>query len=159
KWTLLLLMALTWGSSFILIKRALLVFSPLEIGAFRVGMSGLLLAIIGIPALRKQNWTTIFWIALAGLFGIFLPMFLFPIAQTHVSSSLAGIISALEPIFVLAFGFLFFGVRSRFTQAIGAIIGFAGAALLLYFSEANGGESSLFFTLLMVLASACYATS
>src|SRR5690625_1962700 len=72
KWTLLLLMALTWGSSFILIKRALLVFSPLEIGAFRVGMSGLLLAIIGIPALRKQNWTTIFWIALAGLFGIFL---------------------------------------------------------------------------------------
>lgn len=159
KWFLLCVMALTWGSSFILIKKALLVFSPLQIGAFRVGLSGLLLAIIGLPAIRKMKFKTILWVAAAGFFGNFLPMFLFPIAQTRVGSSLAGIINSLEPIFVLFLGFLFFGIRSRYTQIIGAVIGFIGAAALLYFSEVNSEGSQVWYSLLMVLASASYAVS
>lgn len=159
KWFLLCIMALTWGSSFILIKKALLVFSPFEIGAFRVGLSGLLLAFIGVPAIRKMKPRTIFWVAAAGFFGNFLPMFLFPIAQTRVGSSLAGIINSLEPIFVLFLGFLFFGITSRYKQVIGAIIGFIGAATLLYFSEVNSDGNQMWYSLLMVLASASYAVS
>lgn len=159
KWVLLGLMALTWGSSFFFIKRSLLEFSPFQIGAFRVGMSGIALAVVGIPALRKMNMKTILWIAIAGLFGIFLPMFLFPIAQTRVSSSLAGMINALEPIFVLVLGVLIFGARNRWIQYLGAFIGLVGAAILLYFSESSGEENNLSFTLLMVLASACYGLS
>lgn len=159
KWFLLFIMALTWGSSFILIKKSLPAFSPYEIGAFRVGLSGLLLSFIGIPALRKMKFRDVSWIAAAGFFGNFLPMFLFPIAQTKVSSSLAGIINSLEPIFVLVLGFLIFGIRSKLVQVIGAIIGFAGAATLLFFSEMNSEESNMAFTLLMVIASASYAVS
>lgn len=159
KWFILCIMAVTWGSSFILIKRSLLEFTPFQIGAFRVGMSGLVLSFIGFPALRKMNMKTIFWVAIAGFFGIFLPMFLFPIAQTHVSSSLAGMINALEPIFVLTLGFVIFRTRSTSIQSLGALIGFGGAALLLYFSEASGAKNNLIFTLLMVLASASYAYS
>lgn len=159
RWFLLILIALTWGSSFILIKKSLTAFSPYEIGAFRVGLSGLLLSFIAVPALRKLPMRAIVWVATAGFFGNFLPMFLFPIAQTQVSSSLAGIINSLEPIFVLVLGFLIFGIRSRFTQVIGAIIGFMGAATLLFFSEMNSGESQLAYTLLMVVASASYAVS
>lgn len=159
KWFLLCIMALTWGSSFILIKKSLLVFSPFEIGAFRVGLSGLLLAYIGLPAIRKMKTKTILWVAAAGFFGNFLPMFLFPIAQTKVGSSLAGIINSLEPIFVLFLGFLLFGVRSRLMQVIGAVIGFLGAATLLYFSEVNSEGNQLWYSLLMVLASASYAVS
>lgn len=159
KWFLLIIMALTWGSSFILIKKSLLAFSPFQIGAFRVGLSGLVLAYIGLPGLLKMTWRDIFWVALTGLFGIFLPMFLFPIAQTQVSSSLAGIINSLEPIFVLVLGFLIFGARNKPVQVIGATLGFLGAGTLVYFSGGNNGDNQVGFTLLMVLASACYAIS
>lgn len=159
KWVLLFIMALTWGSSFILIKKSLPSFSPYEIGAFRVGLSGLLLSFIGIPALVKMKFRDVLWVAAAGFFGNFLPMFLFPIAQTQVSSSLAGIINSLEPIFVLVLGFLIFGIRSKFIQLVGAVIGFVGAATLLYFSERSSAQSNLIYTLLMVVASASYAAS
>lgn len=159
KWFLLVIMAITWGSSFILIKQSLLEFTPFQIGAFRVGMSGVVVSFIGIPSLLKMNLRTLFWVAAAGFFGIFLPMFLFPIAQTRVSSSLAGMINALEPIFVLLLGFLIFKNRSTAIQSLGAAIGFSGAVLLLYFSGASGEKNNLLFTLLMVLASASYALS
>lgn len=159
RWFLLIVIALTWGSSFILIKKSLLVFSPYEIGAIRVGVSGLIMAFLGIPALKRMPKNIIFWVALAGLFGNFIPMFLFPMAQTQVSSSLAGILDSLVPVFVLVLGYIFFGIRSKKTQVVGAIVGFAGAATLMYFSEVSTEGSQIGYALLVVLATACYAIS
>ncbi|MEO8773054.1 MAG: DMT family transporter [Gelidibacter sp.] len=156
RWFLITILALTWGSSFILVKKSLIAFSPYEIGAIRVAVSGLLLAVIGFPAIFKMPRKTLFWVVVAGFFGNFLPMFLFPIAQQKVSSSLAGILDALFPIFVLAFGFLFFGIKSKWTQVFGAIIGFVGAASLIFFSEANTDGSQFWYVMLIVLASASY---
>lgn len=159
RWVLLIIIALTWGSSFILIKKSLIVFTPYQIGAFRVAISGVILGFIGIPALRKMDKKTLFWVALTGFFGNFLPMFLFPIAQTRVSSSLAGILDSLVPVFVLVFGFLLFGKKSKGLQVLGAVIGFLGAAMLMYFSEAKSEESNIVYALLVVLATACYAVA
>ncbi|WP_310993714.1 DMT family transporter [Aequorivita marina] len=157
RWFLLTIIALTWGSSFILIKKSLLAFTPYQIGAFRVAVSGIILGFIGFPAIRKMTKKTLFWVALTGFFGNFVPMYLFPIAQTRVSSALAGILDSLVPVFILVLGFLLFGIKSKWTQVIGAIIGFAGAALLMYFSETTNEESKLGYALLVVLATACYA--
>lgn len=157
RWFLLFVIALTWGSSFILIKKSLLVFNPYQIGAFRVAVSGLILGYIGFPSLRKMDSKTLFWVVLTGFFGNFFPMYLFPIAQTKVSSSLAGILDTLVPVFVLVLGFLLFGIKSKWIQVLGAFIGFAGAALLMYFSEATSEESKIGYALLVVLATACYA--
>ncbi|MEM0519614.1 DMT family transporter [Aequorivita flava] len=159
KWFLLIIIAVTWGSSFILIKKSLLVFSPFQIGAFRVAISGILLAFIGLPALRKMPSKTLFWIALTGFFGNFIPMYLFPIAQTRVSSALAGILDSLVPVFVLVFGFFLFGIKSKWLQILGALIGFVGAGILMYFSETTSEESKLGYALLVVLATACYAVA
>lgn len=159
RWFLLIVIALTWGSSFILIKKSLIAFSPLEIGAIRVGVSGILMAYIGMPALRKMSRTHIKWVVITGFFGNFLPMFLFPLAQTQVSSSMAGILDSLVPVFVLVLGFILFGIRSKLIQIIGAIIGFGGAAILMYFSESSSEDSQLGYVLLVVLATACYAVS
>src|SRR5690554_7609924 len=149
RWILLTIIALTWGSSFILIKKSLLVFTPYQIGSFRVAISGLILAYFGIPVLRKMNKKTLKWIFITGFFGNFLPMFLFPIAQTKVSSSLAGILDSLVPLFVLVFGFLIFGIKSKTLQVLGAVIGFVGASMLMYFSEASSEESNLGYALLV----------
>lgn len=159
RWVLLFIIAITWGSSFILIKKSLLAFTPYQIGAFRVAVSGIVLAFLGIPALRKMDRKTLFWVALTGFFGNFIPMFLFPIAQTRVSSSLAGILDSLVPVFVLVFGFLLFGIKSRGLQVLGALIGFLGAAMLMYFSDTKSDDSNLLYASLVVLATACYAVA
>lgn len=156
RWFLFIVLALTWGSSFILVKKSLIAFSPYEIGAIRVVVTGLVFGIIGFPALFKMQCKTLFWVVLAGFFGNFLPMFLFPIAQQKVSSSLAGILDALFPMFVLAFGFMFFGIKSKWSQVYGAFIGFVGAASLIYFSEANTEGSQFWYVMLVILAGASY---
>lgn len=157
RWFLLIVLALTWGSSFIMIKKSLLVFSPFEIGSLRVLISGIVLSIIGIPVIRKMKKKSIFYVAVAGLFGNFLPLYLFPMAQTHISSSLAGVLDSLVPIFVLVIGFMFYGVRTQISQVFGAIIGFFGAATLMFFSESNTEESQVGYALLIVFATVCYA--
>ena len=159
RWFLLLFISITWGSSFILIKKSLLVFTPYEIGAIRVVGSGLILAFIGIPALFIMKRKMLFWVIVAGFFGNFVPMFLFPIAQTQVSSSLAGILDSLVPIFILLFGFLFFGIKSKLTQVIGAVIGFIGAASLIFFSDGNSESSQFGYAMLIVLGGASYAVN
>lgn len=159
RWILLLVITLTWGSSFMLVKKSLVAFTPYEIGAVRVVGSGLLLAFIGIPAIRKMSKNTLLWVTVVGFFGNFLPMFLFPIAQTRVSSSLAGILDSLVPVFVLIFGFLIFGIKSKVSQVIGAFIGFLGAASLIYFSDANTEGSQFGYAMLIVLAAASYGVN
>lgn len=159
RWFLLFILTLTWGSSFILIKKSLVSFTPYQVGAIRVGVAGLLLAGIGIPAIRKMPRKTLMWATLSGFFGNFFPMFLFPLAQTHVSSSMAGILDALVPLFVLIAGFLFFGIRSQWVQIIGALVGFSGVGILIWFSEGPSGSTQTGYAMLIVLATLCYAFS
>lgn len=156
RWFLFGVISLTWGSSFLLIKKSLVAFSPYEIGAIRVAVSGILLSVIGLPVIFRIPRKTLFWVVVAGFFGNFLPMFLFPIAQQKISSSLAGILDALFPMFVLAFGFVFFGIKSRWSQVLGAVIGFVGAASLIYFSEDNTDSSQFWYAVIVVLAGASY---
>lgn len=82
-------------------------------------------------------------------------MFLFPIAQTRVSSAMAGILDSLVPIFVLIFGSLLFKKKGTKNQIIGAIIGFIGAVLLIGFGNVSD-ENSLFHCFLIIIATAMY---
>lgn len=159
KFVLLLIISITWGSSFILIKKTLPVFEPYQIGAFRAGLSGLLLAFIGFPTLWKMKRKDVFWIAVSGLFGNFLVVFIFPFAQTEVSSSLAGIINALDPIFTLVVGALLFGIRNKTIQYFGAIIGFVGAFILVYNSGSEDSHNHYFYIILLIIGAALYAVS
>ncbi|MBS1761498.1 MAG: EamA family transporter [Bacteroidetes bacterium] len=159
KWIIITVLTLTWGSSFILIKKSLESFTPLQIGSIRVSICGLIFMGIGIPAIKKMDRKTLGYAILTGSIGNFIPMFLFPIAQTRVSSSMAGILDSLVPIFVLILGTLFFKIRGTLLQWAGAFIGFIGAAMLVYFSSGYFGESDPLFSLLIVLATICYAGS
>lgn len=114
---------------------------------------------IGIPAIRKMDRKTIWWMVFAGALGNFVPMFLFPMAQLKVSSSMAGILDTLVPVFVLILGISFFKMRSKIVQWIGSIVGFLGAAILMYFSADSAGASDVGYSLLIVLATLCYAGS
>ncbi|MFV0188106.1 DMT family transporter [Empedobacter falsenii] len=154
-WIILGILALTWGSSFILIKQGLVSYTPYQVGALRLSIAGGILAIWGIPSLFKIPKNKLKYVALAGFCGNFIPMFLFPMAQTHVSSSMAGILDSLVPLFILLFGALFFNIKGTKNQIIGALIGFLGAVLLIG-GDGFSGENSLLHCLLIVLATALY---
>lgn len=154
-WIILGVLALTWGSSFILIKQGLVAYTPYQVGALRLSIAGGILAIWGIPSLFKIPKNKLKYVALAGFCGNFIPMFLFPMAQTHVSSSMAGILDSLVPLFILLFGALLFNIKGTKNQVSGAIIGFFGAVLLIG-GDGFSGENSLVHCLLIVLATALY---
>ena len=154
-WIILGVLALTWGSSFILIKQGLVSFTPYQVGALRLSFAGGILAIWGIPSLFKIPRKKIPYVALAGFTGNFVPMFLFPIAQTKVSSSMAGILDSLVPLFILLFGAMFFQLRGTKNQILGAIIGFIGAVILIG-GDGLTGENSFWHCMIIVLATALY---
>lgn len=155
KWVLLGILTLTWGSSFILIKQGLVVYTPMEVGALRLCVAGLALVFFGVRSFKYIPKKLMPWVIAGGGMGNFIPMFLFPLAQERVSSSMAAILDSLVPMFILLFGFLFFGIKSRVWQVIGVVIGFAGAALLIGI-DTSGGHSDVFHSLLIIVATAFY---
>ena len=82
-WALLVILTLIWGTSFILIKRGLEVFTPGEVGAYRMVAAASLLLPLSLPKLKNLSMTQVKNLLLAGLLGSFIPAFLFPMAQTQ----------------------------------------------------------------------------
>lgn len=158
KWVLLALLSIIWGSSFILIKKSLEHFNPYEVGALRVLIAGIILLPVAVMNIRKFPKKNVKWLILAAITGNFIPMFLFPIAETKVSSSIAGIINSMMPIFVIIVGALLWKFQTTKRQIIGVFISFSGACILA-FSGGEGGEFKLIPILLLLLATLLYAIS
>lgn len=158
KWLILIVLSIIWGSSFILIKKSLEHYTPYQVGALRVLISGIILLPIAIKHIKKFPLKNLKWLITAGLCGNFIPMFLFPIAETEISSSIAGIINSMMPIFVIIVGALFWKFETNRTQIIGVVISFAGACILA-FGAGGTTELKLFPILLLLLATFLYAIS
>lgn len=160
KWVLLIILALTWGTSFILIKKGVEQFSPLLVGSLRMSFAGLFFVFFSIPHFQKIPKNKWGWMLLSGMLGNFIPMFLFPLAETTISSALAGILNSTVPIFTVIFGFLFFSQSSSFRQILGVLIGFLGTYFIL---SQNITISHLFSytqaALIVLLAASMYAMS
>ena len=154
-WLALLVLGFIWGSSFILMKKGLVVFSDLQIASLRMGMAWLVtlpFLIARFKEIKKKEWLILLSV---GLLGNGVPAFMFAIAQTKIDSSLAGMLNSLVPILTMSFGLLLFGLRTWLRQVIGLIIGFVGAVLLIVMP---GGISDFEpSALLVVVASMCYA--
>jgi drug/metabolite transporter (DMT)-like permease len=158
RWVLLVVLSIIWGSSFILIKKSLAHFNPYEVGALRVLIAGVLLLPIAISNRKKIQKQHLKWLILAAITGNFIPMFLFPIAETDISSSIAGIINSMMPIFVIIVGSLFWKFSTTKRQLIGVAISFSGACILAL-SGGDGGELKLIPVVLLLIAALCYAIS
>jgi len=154
-WLLLVLIGTIWGSSFILIKKGLVVFEDTQIAAMRMGMAWLVTLpfLLGrFKEISRRQW---FILLCVGLIGNGIPAFLFATAQTQIDSSLTGMLNSLVPLLTMVFGLLFFGLRTWFLQVVGLIIGFIGALLLIVMPDGIDGFNP--YALLVVVASTCYA--
>src|SRR5690606_32019350 len=88
--TLLIFLALIWGTSFILMKRGLLVFSPAEVGSIRVAAAAVFLLPLALTNLKGLEGKHFIKLFLVGMMGVFIPAFLFAVAQTELESSVTG---------------------------------------------------------------------
>jgi drug/metabolite transporter (DMT)-like permease len=154
---ILFFLALTWGSSFILIKRGLEVFRSNEVGALRVVITWLFLlpfALKRMKAFSKKHWLLF---AIVGVVGSLAPAFLFAAAQKGIDSSLAGILNSLTPLFTLVAGIAFFKLKPKWFNIAGVLLGLIGAAGLVSVSGSGNFNFNIGYALLIVIASIFYA--
>lgn len=155
----LLILALVWGSSFILVKRGLLGLNPFQLGALRILFAGLFITTVGFKSIAKiqlRHWK---YLALTASLGTFFPVFLFSWAQTELSSSVSAILNSLTPLNTLLLGIWLFKIDFQRRQIWGVVIGFIGSALLVWNGALNHPEQDYRFAIFLVIASFCYATN
>lgn len=159
-WLHLILLSLIWGSSFVLMKEGLVVFTSDEVAALRIVIAFLALAPFLIKHYKninlKKDWLGLL---LMGAFGNLIPAFLFTAAETQISSSLTGMLNALTPLFTILLGVLVFKTRIQKFQIAGVAIGLIGAVCLMGFSEGGGETRNMTYALLVVAATFSYAIS
>ncbi|WP_091165955.1 DMT family transporter [Flavobacterium sinopsychrotolerans] len=159
KWVYLMVLALIWGSSFILIKKGLIGLTALQLGSLRIIFAAVFLLLIGFKSLSKiplHKWK---YIALTSLFGTFIPAYLFAIAQTEIDSSVSSILNSLTPLNTLILGALVFGLQFKRNQIFGILIGLIGSALLILNGAIHHPEQNYYYAILVLIASICYAVN
>jgi drug/metabolite transporter (DMT)-like permease len=157
KWVYLFTLAVVWGSSFILIKKGLIAFTPLQLGSLRTVISSLFIFLIGYRSLKtilSGQWK---WIVLSGFIGTFLPAFLFAFAETEVDSGVVSILNALVPLNAILIGLAVFKITSTKMQILGVILGFIGASMLISNSMELNPDQNYLYAGFVVLATVMYA--
>jgi drug/metabolite transporter (DMT)-like permease len=154
---LLIVLSLIWGTSFILMKRGLTVYSAGEVGSIRVVAASIFLLPIALINLKKLAGIHFAKLFASGLMGIFFPAFLFATAQTRLESSVSGILNSLTPICTLLIGVALFRQPFRSQSLLGIIIGLIGTVILVFANY--GGEVGGFnaFAFLVIIACVFYA--
>jgi len=158
-WIVLIGIGATWGSSYFFIKKALTVFTPYEIGPIRLVITFLCFLPWLISALRNVKKNHLFPLIIVALCGSGFPAFLFPYAQTGLSSSFTGIMSSTTPIFTIAFGVLFFKLRLSPWKLIGVVIGFVGTFFLVISAGSGPLQGSPWYALVILVATSMYSIS
>ncbi|MBV6640492.1 MAG: EamA family transporter [Cyclobacteriaceae bacterium] len=158
-WLLLLLLALVWGSSFILIKKGLVSLSPLEVGSIRMLSASITLLPFVISRFKLIRREKIKYFIAVGLSGSFIPAFLFAIAQTRIESAVTGILNTLTPLFTVLFGLWFFKQRQKASVWIGIVVGFIGSVLLITAGSEGQLSKINFYGFFIIIATMLYATN
>ena len=157
KWIYLGILAIVWGSSFILMKKALIGLTPIQVGALRVLIAGVFLLLIGyksIKEIQRKHWRYIVYTA---ILGTFIPVFLFAYAVSGIDSSIASILNSLTPFNTLIFGAWFFGFTFKKQQIIGILIGLIGTVILILKGADLNPNHNYWLSILIIIASIGYA--
>ena len=156
-----LLTGFVWGCSFIFIKEGLNFLTPIGVAFVRCALGALTL--FAIAKIRKislpRDKKALFHIWVVCLLLNVFPGIFFALAETEVTSILAGIINAVTPLMTLI---AILGVnraeKVKSVQVIGLIIGFTGVLIVL--AAWNGlGTNPWWAVLILFIAVALYGIS
>lgn len=170
-WTLLILLGLIWGSSFLFTGIAVKELPPTTVVGLRLALAACLIWVIAgatgakSPKLRSPDGRRLWAFAVAAaVTSNIAPFLLIAWGQQHIPSALSGLLMAPMPLMALALShFLVAGERMTTGRFIGFAIGFSGVVYLIG-TEAiaqigRGDMLALIAQLGTLMAALCYAVS
>lgn len=155
-WGLFVTISAIWGASFLFIDIGLDALPPGVITLMRVGLGALALAVLPLPRRHTKILPedrlrlvtlSIAWVAV--------PFTLFPIAEQHITSAVAGLLNGGTPIFAAIFAMVLLRQPTRGAQLLGVAVGFVGV-VLISLPSIGEGSSEAYGVALIVLATICY---
>ena len=156
-----LALGIVWGCSFIFIKLGLEFLTPFGVAFVRCALGAATLLAwarykkIALPKSRKI-WLHLWVVSL--LLNV-IPGVFFALAETEVTSILAGIINALTPLMtLLAIALVTRDEKPKFYQVLGILIGFIGVLTVLGVWKGLG-ENPLWAIFVLLAAVTCYGFS
>ena len=156
--SLLILLAIIWGSSFFNIKLATYSYEPITLALVRVIFASIPLLIlckiknIYIEAFTK-NWKPY---ALIGLCNIAIPFVLIAIGTAKINSYLAAILMSTTPLSGSLLAHIFTkDEKLSFLKSLGVLIGFSGI-ILLFFDKVIINSENYLYALITILGSTFY---
>ena len=155
-WLLLGALTLIWGTSYILIKKALITFTPVQVAALRVSLSFIVCIPFYRAAIREIPRARYPHIFFMGLIGIGIPAFLFAFSQTRINSAVSGIINSLSPLFTVLTGLIFWQVSTPRIKLVGVFIGLIGAIVLVFGKGGMSLNGDMAYAILPVIATLFY---
>jgi drug/metabolite transporter (DMT)-like permease len=154
-WLLFTVLSFLWGSSFILMKLSLAEYSAWQVASLRMVSAGIVLLPFAIKFLQLIPKDKLLVVFMSGALGSLVPAYLFCLAEVGISSSLAGMLNALTPIFVIIIGAVFFNTRTTTNKILGIVTAFTGSVLLMLSKGVSGNQDVVYVTF-VILATICY---
>ncbi|PFD30212.1 EamA family transporter [Bacillus cereus] len=153
----LIMLSLIWGGSFYFFKVLVADFNPLVV-AFLRSTFGVITLIVLIPFFRKSFKGKIPFIPLiaVGILNTVIPWTLICFSEQKMTSNLASVLNATQPLWTMVLGILFFGIRSNRNQLIGLFIGFIGILILSDIHLSNVFSVNSLNFVAMLTATFCY---
>ncbi len=156
RWFYLIILSLIWGSSFILMKKALIGLTPIQVAVLRILLTSIFLFIVGFRSLKQIKKEHYKPIIVTAILGTFFPVFLFAYAINNIDSSIASILNSLTPLNTLIIGALLFGFAFNKLQKAGVLIGLLGTVYLIFSSAEININQNYYYAFLPVIASIGY---
>jgi drug/metabolite transporter (DMT)-like permease len=159
--TLYIALGIVWGCSFIFIKLGLEFLTPVGVAFGRVSLGAITLLLWarfkGISLPKGGSMWFHLWIV--SLLLNVIPGYLFAVAETEVTSILAGIINAVTPLMtLLAIMLAFREEKPKSYQFVGLLLGFVGVLTVLGAWQGLG-ENPASAVIALLCAVACYGIS
>ena len=153
------LLALIWGSSFLLIKFALEGVTPPQLVLGRLIAGAVVLLVIvkvtgGALPRERAVWGHL---ALMSVVANIIPFFLFAWGEQRVTSGMAGILNGTTPLFTLAVAMAALSDERWSPQRIGGLLlGFVGVVVVVAPWNADGAVNAVSGQIACLGAAACY---
>jgi drug/metabolite transporter (DMT)-like permease len=154
-WVFFILITIIWGSSFILVKKGLTIYSASQVASIRILTASLFMVPFAISWMRRIDKKHYLLIFVSGFIGSFIPAFLFAFAQTKLDSAVTGMVNSLTPVFVLIIGVMFYKQKITLWIVLGLLLALAGTVLLMS-TGSEGNHSFNYFAFFIVLATVFY---
>jgi len=156
EWLLALGMALTWGSSFLLID-IIIRDAPTTFVPFGRSFFGMV-ALFFVPKSRETiDRSHRPRLLILGLIWMAMPFFLFPLAERTVASSIAGMMNGALPVVVAVVTAIWVRKSPSIQRMTAVVVGFLGIVLIAAPSIKEGSSADLKGIIYLVLALLCYA--